>query len=283
MTPKEYHEQLTVNRENIFDEDSYLSKSVLWELKTASLYRWRFAPKQFSGSPAAEWGSMIDAELTEPGGVESLCEVSPFDSFRTKEAREWKEDIQAAGKIIAKQDQIDSVKLAASKIRNDHNAKELLKDSMSQVIVTSTIGDVGVKCMIDLVPEDKPYLVDIKTTSDFSPEGISRKIAQLGYHVQAAWYLKIWNNENPDDQRKRFRFIWQSSESPYEVAVTELPGFDISVGEEWAAFQLERLKSATKRNYWPNIFGGNVALIGRPPWAEASDADEMDGYQSAPE
>ena len=282
MTPQEYHKELTCNREDIFAEDSYLSKSVLWELKTSSLYRWRFAPKTFSGSAAADWGSMVDAELTEDDGIDSICVVSPFDNFRTKDAREWKEEQAGLGKIIVTQEQADQARLAAMKIRNNKNAAELLTDCETQVVLTSKVGDVGAKCMIDVVPIDKPYLVDIKTTNDFSPEGISKKIAQFGYNIQAAWYLKIWNQENPDDQRKRFRFVWQSSESPYEVAVTELPGFDIAAGEEWAAFHLSRLKTATDRNHWPNIFGDKVALVGRPSWAENADGAEMDGFQEAP-
>jgi len=283
MTPNEYHQNLICNRENIFADDSYLSKSVLWELKTSSLYRWRFAPKVFTGSAAASWGSMVDAELTEPGGCESIVAVSPFDSFRSKDAREWRDEQAQAGLVVVKQSEVDQAKIAANKIRLDRNAADLLDCSEGQVILTSRIKDVNVKCMIDLVPEDRDYLVDIKTTGDFSPSGISKKIAQFGYHAQAAWYLKIWNNENPDDQRSRFRFIWQSSESPYEVAVTELPAMDIAAGEDWCAHQLERLTYAAKTESWGNIFNDRVAVIGRPGWADAQDEAEMEGFTNAPE
>jgi len=283
MTPQEYHQTLLCNRENILADDSYLSKSVLWQLKSNSLYRWRFAPRTFTGSAAADWGSMVDAELTEPGGCESIVAISPFDSFRSKDAREWKEEQASAGLVVVKQSDVDQVKIAANKIRLDRNATDLLNCSEGQVILTSRIRDVGVKCMIDLVPEDRPYLVDIKTTGDFSPSGISKKIAQFGYHAQAAWYLKIWNNENPDDQRSRFRFIWQSSESPYEVAVTELPAMDIAAGEDWCANALEKLTYATENNRWPNILGDKVAVIGRPGWADSQDEEEMAGFTEAPQ
>jgi hypothetical protein len=132
------------------------------------------------------------------------------------------------------------------------------------------------------VPSESKCLYDLKTTGKLSVRGIESALTDYGYHVQAAVYLKLWNACNSDDQRDRFRFIWQSSEPPYEVAVTELPTADIEAGEEWAAFQIDRLKKATDENEWPGIFGGKVAIVGRPAYAMHQDEAEMDGITTAP-
>jgi hypothetical protein len=132
------------------------------------------------------------------------------------------------------------------------------------------------------VPLKSKCLYDLKTTGKLTVKGIESAISDFGYHVQAALYLKLWNACNPDDQRDRFRFIWQSSEPPYEVAVTELPTADIEAGGDWAAYQIDRLKKATETNHWPNMFDGKVAMLGRPAYAMHQDEAEMDGVTTAP-
>jgi len=201
ISPNEYHSRLKVNRANIFDADSYLSKSVIWELKQASLYRCENAQKQV----------VLLNKVKLPG----------YD-------------------------------------------------------------EINLKALVDLAPTSGSYLVDIKTTNTVTPLALSKKTAELGYHAQAGIYLKLWNLCFPDDQRDRFIFIWQCSEPPYEVCVSELPAADIYAGEEWIAFQLERLANATKTNTWPDPFLNQVAVIGRPEWAGYQDEEEYDGIIPAP-
>lgn len=283
VSPRDYHKKLTLNRENILDPDSWLSTSALKELRNCSLYQWRFAPKSFTGSAAADWGSLIDCLITTPDEIDDIIAVHNYDSFRTKEAREFRDDAQSQGKILMNQAELDKANRAANRLLADPIAGPIIEKSKKQVILLSKVKEVNFKGLADLVPEDEPILYDLKTTSDFSVGGISKAIQNFGYHIQAALYLKLWNTLHPDDMRKRFRFIWQSSAPPYEVAVTELPGFDIEAGSEWAAFQINRLIEAQEKSRWPNIVGDKVAIIGRPGYSEFKDIEEMDELPTAPE
>ena len=282
VSPRDYHKKLTLNRENIFDPDSWLSTSTLKELRNSSLYRWRFAPKVFTGSAAADWGSVIDCLVTTPDEIGDIVAEHDYDSFRTKEAKAFRDDAIAQGKIVMTQAEMEKAKRAASIIRTDPIAGPIIKKSKKQVVLLSQVKGVNFKGLVDLVPENEPCLYDLKTISDFSVGGISKAIQSFGYHIQAALYLKLWNTLHPDDQRKKFRFIWQSSSSPYEVAITELPAFDIEAGSEWAAFQINRLTEAQNKNKWPNIVGDKIAIIGRPGYAEFKDIEEMDELPTAP-
>lgn len=282
VSPLDYHSQLKVNRGNIFAKDSYLSKSVLWELDSCSLYRWRYAPKTFEGSAAADWGTLLDCLVTAPEEIDQITARHSFPSFRTKEAREFRDAAKAAGKILVDVDYQVELTKAAMKIKANRLAAEIIEKSKTQVLLSGKFKEVQFKGLVDLAPEGEPYLADIKTTGDFSLEGFSKKVGSLGYHVQAALYLKMWNQMFPDDQRNRFRHIWQSQAAPYEVAVTELGTMDINDGEEYCSFLLRKLIKAAKTNQWPNICDDKVAMISLPAFAKFSQEEKMDGIYEAP-
>jgi len=282
ISPRDYHQRLQLNRSNILDENSWLSKSKLWELKKTSLNRWRYAPSIFTGSAAADWGTVIDCLITTPEEIDTVIAIHDYPDFRTKEAREFKADAAASGKVLMTKAQYEAAVGAANKLHEDKEAGSIIRGSKKQVVLLNKLLGVNFKGLVDLAPENAPYLADLKTTGNFSIREISKTIDNFGYHVQAALYLKLWNLCFPDDKRNRFRFIWQQSTAPYEVAVTELPGFDISVGEDWAATQIERLKKATETGYWPGITEGKCILLGRPAYAAIQDEEELDGLISAP-
>lgn len=287
ISPADYHSRLQVNRADIFDSDSYLSKSVLWELKKSSLWRWRNAPSTFKGSAAADWGSVVDCLTTTPDEIDDLVALSPYDSFRTNESKEWRAEQVAAGKIVMSGKQMREAETAAERLRDHHIAAGLVQNSRKQVVLLNKVKladypEVNLKALVDLAPMTGPYLVDIKTTNTLTPRALSNKIADMGYGAQAGLYLKLWNLCHPDDQRDRFAFIWQCSEPPYEVCVSELPAADINAGEEWIAHQIERLASATVSNEWTDPLEDKIAVIGRPEWAGFQDEEEYDGVIAAP-
>ena len=282
ISPADYHSKFKVNRDNIFDPNSYLSKSVIWELKLASLNRWKNNPKIFTGSTASDWGNVVDVLVTTPNQVNDLVAVSPFDSFRTNESKDWKTEQIEAGKTVVSKYIFEQAQIAADRLKTHHIAGDLIKNSLKQVVLLNKVklsneNTINLKGLLDLAPKNRKYLVDIKTTNTLTPQALSKKTAELGYHAQAGLYLKLWNLCFPNDQRDRFLFIWQCSEPPYEVCVSELPTADIHAGQEWIAFQLERLANATKTNNWPDVFLDQVAVIGRPEWAVYKDEEEYDG------
>ena len=282
VSPIDYHANLGLDRSNIFSPDSFLSKSRLWELNSCSLYRWRFAPKEFNATAAMSWGSMVDCFLLTPEEVDRTIVFSPYADYRTNAAKEFKREVEASGRVIMKADEVETVKTAVDKIKSDRIAGPIIEASKSQAVLLNEIMGVQFKGLVDIAPDSGDCLYDLKTTSDFSIRGFSKSIAVFGYHVQAALYLKLWNLCNPDDKRDRFRIIWQDSSSPYEVAVTELPTADIEAGGTWAAHQLDRLIEATNRNKWPNILDDKIAVIGRPSWAGYQDEEDLDGITVAP-
>ena len=282
VSPQDYHSKLKCNRADIFAEDSWLSKSVLWELKKASLYQWRFAPATFAGSAAATWGSLLDCLITTPDEFDDISVISPYDSFRTKEAKEWKAEQSEAGRLVIDEAMRDNLHKAAERMQKQPHAGEIIENSDKQVMLLSELNGVKFKGLVDLAPRDRPYLADIKTTGAWGASEMAASVGKFGYHVQAAVYLAMWNRLNPDGQRKRFRIVWQQNFAPFECTVTELPATDIAAGEEFASYLINKLVRAAKKNWWPNIHGDQVAMLGAAPWAIAEADEIMTGGMTAP-
>ena len=288
MNPLDYHSKLVLNRADVFAEDSYLSKSTIWGLYQSSLYKWRYYPGKFEPGPAMTWGSLVDCLVTAPEEYEDKFCISEFDSFRTKAAREWKEEMADAGKTVITEKLLEDAQLAVDMLTKKHKyAASLIEKSKAQVVLIDRVQHpsaskpVNVKGLVDLAPEGKPFLIDLKTTSDFTPSGFERSIAKYGYHVQAAHYLGMWNSLYPNDQRHRFQIIWQSSTRPYEVAVTELPETDLADGADMFNHLLGRIVRAAERNYWPMKFPEPV-LLSRASFGAFADGLEIDGFTASP-
>jgi hypothetical protein len=214
--------------------------------------------------------------------VDSMVVYNPFADCRSKAAQELRDATIAAGKIFISADQRKEVELAIERVKSHPIAGPVVESCKKQVVLLNQLSGINFKGLVDLVPVKSPCLYDFKTISSISAHSIAKATADFGYHIQAAIYLKLWNLCHPDDQRSRFRFIWQESSAPYEVAVTELPSFDIAAGEEWAAHQIERIAQATLLNDWPGMFADKVVMIGRPGYAAYQDEETLDGQVEAP-
>lgn len=277
VTPAEYHRKLRCNRADIFHADSWLSKSVLWELNSSSLFKWRFHPAERTVTTAMQWGTLIDCLTTTPELAETELALSEFENFRTKAAQEWRDARLAEGKIIVTAEQLAEGRHAAAMLTQTcKRSAEIFEKSKAQVIVAGRIRGANIKGLVDLAPEGEDFLADLKTTSKFSLDGFARQTADFGYHVQAGLYLNLWNAMFPNDQRSRFKIIWQDSEAPHEVAVTELHADEIQRGYEYALHLIRKVTDAAKANHWPMDFDEREPLIMRPTWAAMQEEERRE-------
>jgi len=274
ITSKEYHENFRCNRENIFDSASYLSKSAISEFADSSPFIWRYYPKRYTTLSMAH-GSLIDCLTTTPEDFDKEYVISEFADFKKKEAREWRD---AQTKIVLKREQLEQAEIAVGMLLNKNKiTADIFKSSKKQVALIcdkkkiqasgAEWCDVNLKGLVDLAPVDGPCLVDLKTINDLSMSGIQRAIAKFNYHAQAGLYLTLWNIENPDDIRTNFKFIFQSSSFPYEVAVVELSAIEINLGKDYIKNNILMMQDLAKNNEWPMLFGSKVPVVSRPEWA----------------
>lgn len=276
ISPRDYHAKLKCNRANVLDPDSYLSKSVLWELDSSSLYKWRYYTKPRETTTAMRWGSLIDCLTTTPELEGSDIALSPYDNFRTKDAQAWKAMQEAEKKIIVTAEDMEEARAAVKMLTETCKASaDIFAKSKSQVIVAGNVLGVKVKGLVDLAPEGEDYLADLKTVSSFSLEGFAKATATFAYGMQAGIYLALWNAQYPEDQRQTFRIVWQDSAPPYEACVTELAPQDIEAGWAYASVLIQRILDATDANHWPMFQEGKIAITTRPTWFSMQEEAKM--------
>lgn len=275
ISPRDYHQRLTCNRANVRAADSFLSKSVLWELDSSSLYKWRFHKEEKTITDAIEWGSLVDCLATTPELAATDIVVNPFDSYRTNDAKKWREEQRAEKRIITTKEDFAAAHQAVKMLRETCRASaDIFAKSTKQVIIAGLLHGVKIKGLVDLAPEGEDFLADLKTTATFSLEGFAKRTASLGYHMQAGIYLNLWNAMFPHDQRTRWKLIWQDEAAPYEACVTELDPNDIEAGWSYADKLVQRILEATDSNHWPMAFEGE-RIVTRPTWAAMQEEAKL--------
>ena len=128
--------------------------------------------------------------------------VSPYDSYRTKDARAWRD----ANPDALKQSEADEAYAIAEavyeslegQILDDYENGEHEKDMYTETK----------KALMDLVCEGRGY--DWKTTSSTDLKGVIRDFDKYGYHLQAAHYLDVGDLES-------FTFVVVSVVAPHPV------------------------------------------------------------------
>ncbi len=239
------------------------------ELKLFAADPFAYPTARVQPSPALAWGSLVDCLLFTPDLVEESFAVSPFDNYRTKEAREWKAEQQDAGLDIVTIDQREDAELAVKALRDHHVAGEILADAEFQVALFTTVGaDLPAKGLLDILPgvcsDYHDCIVDLKTTSVLlDDDSLARQSAKLGYHLSAAWYLDLYRKL--EGGRTRFLHIWQRSVAPYQVRVTELAPEAIEQGLLTMRQHLDAFGRAAAHNF-PNPYATGIGTIDLPGW-----------------
>jgi hypothetical protein len=168
--------------------------------------------------------------------------------------REWAKE-NADGKIVLKQAEADHIDAMLDKVLSHPEAREiLLKNAAYQVSGWAVDEKTGIlkKGRADVQPtagEYEWFLVDVKKTVNASPHKFRRQVYDLGYHIQAAYYLSIWTQNNSD----RTRWAWVAVEDtpPYGVGVYECSPEMLRQGEIDYRECLAKLSHGLKHDDWP--------------------------------
>lgn len=189
--------------------------------------------------------------------------LSPFDSFRTAEAREWRD---AQTLPIIKESDANQIAEWVELVRSTKLATDLLAGCECEVsMFAEDESALRVKGRPDAVAPE--YFVDLKFVRDASSRGFSRLIEEYGWHRQAAWYLRI--SELLGRKQQRFYFIAVEKSTPARINVVELNPGAIELGREDNDRDIVRLRSCISRNEWPGYCGGEIQQIDVPAWAHA--------------
>jgi hypothetical protein len=216
-------------------------------------------------TPAMLIGTALHTAVLEPELWDSNIAVPPhsFDR-RTKAGKELAAEFEreSAGKIVLTLDDADQVRRMADAVRL-HPAAGFLLELPGRREASYTWKDpaTGLECKTrpDWHSEDRRIVVDVKTTRDASRVEFAKSIANLDYHVQAAWNQGAL-------EAQQFLTIAVETTRPFAVAVYPASGAMIAAGMRRIEAAMTLLAECHASGKWPG-YGDLVAEpIELPGW-----------------
>lgn len=245
-------------------------------LRAPALFKWeRDNPKPFK--KVFEYGSAAHGKVLGTGAEIRVIPAKMLASngaASTADAKAFIEQARKDGAVPLKQAEADQVRAMADKLSEHSLAMELLSEGQPEVSAFAIDEGTGVlrRGRFDWLGTE--ILTDYKTASTSDPAAFGRTAADLGYHMQAAWYLNLAHDLG--HPAEAFAFLVQSKEPPYLVTVVELDDEALTRGRELNRRALERFRDCTESGIWPGYLPDTeFARVSIPRWA-LSDSDRVE-------
>lgn len=186
-------------------------------------------------------------------------------NFATREGKLWRDDHM--DKPMVKFEEAEELTRTSAALLKHRHVTPLFGKGASEVSLFGVHTETGlaIKGRADWLGER--HIVDIKTTVDASNRGLSKSIANFRYHVQAAMYLMLaqQNGLNVND----FYFIAiERGEVPL-INVRLITQKAIELGRAILDKQLRELKQCRESGFWPDYSGAGdkPGEIDLPDWS----------------
>jgi len=215
--------------------------------------------------------------------------LSADGGIRTKEAKEFVADCRNRGVTPLKEAEVEAINHIARKVGAALREMNMPIDpDHSEVAMLAKFDGVWNRCMFDNLPPGKTYALDLKTTAgSVHPDALAKTVADRGYDISAAHYLRILKELTGEERTMRFVFVEKAP--PFEVGVVELwsdgtmrPASDYEPDEtltgDWFADAEQKLRRARRQwracldsGEWPG-YPRRVAQIAAPIWHRRNSA-----------
>ncbi len=201
------------------------------------------------------------------------------DSWRTKDAREAREAVRAAGGVALLSEDLRAAEAMAEAVHAHPLAHALLtlQGAPEQTLIwrEPTIGgDVWGRAMLDWWGDPTagdPISDDVKTTDKgLDDDSIEKTIWQYGYHCQEDWYRRGYHAVH--GVWPQFMFIFVQASPPHLVRVIEIDDELRRIARETNDRALSVWAECTRSGIWPAPGADDPTLIGPPAWVRRREA-----------
>jgi hypothetical protein len=246
--------------------------------------RYRYAadhPEARETKPAWDLGHA--AHLLVLGAGQDLVVVDA-DDWRTKAAREQRDEAHATGRTPLLLRDFETVQLMAEALREHPMARALFNPDRGTPEQAGFVRDpqTGVwrRALFDWLPDTplgrggRMILPDYKTCHAADPEKLARAVYDHGYHQQAAWYLDVAHALGLAGPDAAFVFVCQEKTPPYLVTVVEPDAMALRIGRHLNRQAIDIYAACVASGWWPG-YSDDVELVGLPGWVENRYLQEM--------
>lgn len=168
-----------------------------------------------AGSSAMRLGSLVHRLALGKGDEYA---ISPHDAYRSTEAKAWKAEVEASGRVPIKQAEFDQASEMADWIKAAIEAETRGSDYQTEVVIAWKIPvngfDIWCRAMVDVWCPALNLAIDVKTCRDASDQAINRAFAN-GYANQRAFYGDGLEALVDSAARPTFGFLFVENEAPW--------------------------------------------------------------------
>ena len=203
-----------------------------------------------SPTPAMRVGTATHCAILEPErfSAEYIALPEGLDR-RTKEGKQAYADLLATGAELLTSDDMSLVVNMACAFRDNATSRALFdRKHVVEQSIFAEVNGVACKCRPDFMTADGLMVMDVKTTSDASPESFGKSAWSLGYHIQAAFYRRVIQSATgitPD-----FIFGCVESDRPYLTAYYTVPQYLLDYADGVIDALLEQYAECLRSGIW---------------------------------
>lgn len=248
-----------------YHADPAVSASHLHAVAASPYHYWKrfIDPQRQPVEPTAAMrlGSLVHCAVLEPDQL--LQRYGVCGPRNTKAGKEQAAEMAASGiEAVTEADMALALSMAAA-VREHPAAALLLASGKAEQSFWWDDTTAGLRCKCRPDWYSGATIVDLKTTTDASPSGFAKSVANFRYHVQANHYLAGTFAE-------RFIFIAVEKTYPYAVGVYELDADAMAHGAELRRQNMQTIADCRAINEWPGYSTG-IESLSLPGWALRPD------------
>jgi len=221
--------------------------------------------KPFKSSEAMEIGKAVHAAVF--GGASVA--IIPAKSYQSKAAKEAKAEAIASGMIPILETKFPRIKKMADIARPRFEGLYGGDYHAERVAIWRCPRTGGWrKAALDTSAKSAPIIVDFKTTeASVSDAACTRRVFDMGLHIQAAAYEEAMEQLNPEwAGRVRFLFQWQEQTEPFALSrPIEMGEAAMTLGREQWKTAGALWDAAIRHNEFPG-YGTTPTEAAPPPW-----------------
>lgn len=202
---------------------------------------------------------------------ESAVRVVYADDWRTKEAKELRDQARAHGQTPLLEKHWDAVQAMVAAIRVQLDRVDahpsLFTDGKPEQTLVWDEDGVTCRARLDWLRDDHRAADDLKTTSrSANPEAWARSLFGSGRDVQAALYRRAIRAVTGVDAD--FRYCIAETYPPYAMSVVSLAPSALALADEKVGWAIDVWRDCLKNDRWP-AYTNRVAYAELPAWEEA--------------
>jgi exodeoxyribonuclease VIII len=206
---------------------------------------------------AMKLGSLTHCAVLEPDELIKRYGIAP--DRRSNAGKAVAAEMEAAGIEAVTAPEMEQAMAMAASVRSHQAAAALLRDGKAEQSFWWDDIPTGLRCKCRPDWYTGTTIVDLKTTTDASPKGFAKSVANWRYHIQQNHYLAGTFAE-------RFVFIAVEKTYPYAVGVYELDETAALHGEAERRNNLQTIADCRAIGEWPG-YGNTIKPLSLPNWA----------------